>query len=308
MMVHQSFQKRREALFNRPGPEEFWRNQNVRPDSFDQTALRELDREQRKLVRELTGGDFDLDERSQIRQFGGLPDDKIARLKKIFSDYSDLEEQLFLEGTDRSSEGGRARNALLAKEKRADIERLLTPDELLNYDLRNSPASHRLRGQFGQFDATEAEFRALYPSFKAATDAADPDLSRRPPAEQRRAREEVERQLDAELRRILGEPRYAEFKDSNDPHLQQTRALISSLNLPPDAAAQVIAVQKEIQPRLTAVERDRDLTPNQRDAQLAELGAEARGRITRVLGPAGFESYKRRGGGWLGASLNPSRR
>jgi hypothetical protein len=198
----------------------------------------------------------------------------------------------------------RARSALLAKEKRADIERLLTPDELLDYDLRNSPASHRLRGKLAAFEPTEAEFRALYPAFKAVADA-EPQPGAAPRGTDfRRAHEAAERELEVELRRALGEARFAQWQEANDRGLQETRALATSLGLPPTAVAEITAIQKEIQPKLASIERDRDLTPNQRDAQLAALGADARDRLTRVLGDKGFEAYKRKGGGWLGAALN----
>jgi hypothetical protein len=308
MMIHRSFQKRRNALMNHPGPDEYWRNRSIRPNQADQVALRELEREQRKLLREATDGDFEFDEDSQRRQFGGLPQEKVTRLKKIMADYADLEEQLFSDIPDRSSPEARARNELLTKEKRADIERLLTPEELLNYDLRNSPASHRLRGLIGQFQATEAEFLALFPAAKAMSEIETGMTAGGPrspaTADARRAREDAQQKLEAEMRRILGEARYAEMKEANDHAVQQTRQFAASLNLPPASAAELVAVQKDFAPKLSAVERDRDLTANQRDAQLYALGNEARERLTRVLGADGFEAYKRRGGGWLGAALN----
>jgi hypothetical protein len=300
MMIHRSFQKRRNALLNRPSPDEYWRFSGIRPSLVDQVALRELEREQRKLLREATDGDFEFDEDAQRRQFGGLPQDKVTRLKKIMADYADLEEQHFSDIPDRTSTEARARNELLTKEKRADIERLLTPEELLNYDLRNSPASHRLRGLIGQFQATEAEFLALFPAARAMTEIETVGGARPPmTADARRAREEAQQKLDAEMRRVLGESRYAEMKEANDHAVQQTRQFATSLNLSPASTAELVAVQKDFAPKLAAIERNRDLTANQRDAQLHALGNEARERLTPVLGADGLEAYKRRGGGWF---------
>lgn len=305
LTIHRSFQKRREALLGAPGPDEYWRNQGQRANPADQVALRELDREQRRVLRE-SAADFELDDTAERRQFGGLPDDKVARLKRIFADYSDLEEQLFADGSDRGSSENRNRAALLAKEKRADIERLLSPEELLNYDLRNHPAAHRLRGTIGQFSATEAEFVALFPAFRATLEAAggNEPRSRTNLAEARRNREALDRQLDAELQRVLGSQRFAELKDANDHLLQETRAFTAGLNLPPQATTEVISVQQEFGPKLSALDRDRDLTANERDARAYALAKDARDRLIRVLGPDNFEAYKRRGGAWLGSALN----
>ncbi|WP_414661349.1 hypothetical protein [Horticoccus sp. 23ND18S-11] len=305
MTIHRSFQKRREAILRLPGPDEYWRNQGQRADPADQIALRELDREQRRLLRE-SSADFEFDDAAERRQFGGLPGDTVARLKRIFADYSDLEEQLYADGSDRGSSENRNRAALLAKEKRADIERLLSPDELLDYDLRNHPAAHRLRGAIGQFAATEAEFVALFPAFRAALEAAggNETRTRTNVAEARRTREALESQLDTELQRVLGSQRFAELKDANNHLLQETRAFTASLNLPPQATTEVISVQQEFSPKLNALDRDRDLTANERDARAYALAKDARDRLIRVLGTENFEAYKRRGGAWLGSALN----
>lgn len=308
--VHRAFHQRRQGLAEQPGPEEYWRNRVRRDDPATQAALRELEREQRKTLRELSADNWDFDGENERRHFGNLAPEKVAKLKKIDADYSDLEEQLFSDGSDRNSAENRARAELLAREKRADIERALTPEELLQYDYRNHPAAHRLRGRFGQFQATEAEFVALYPVMKTIHEEAGGGLGGLPPtrarnaAEARRVREETEKRIDAAMRQALGEARYAEMKEANDHLLQQTRQFTASLNLPPQVTSEVVAVQKEFAPRLTEVDRDRDLTPNQRDAKAWALASEARERLIRALGPENFEAYKRRGGGWLGAALN----
>ena len=302
-LVQRGFQRRQAELLGMPAPEEYWRNPNPRADVTAQSALQDLGREQRRLLREIGGHDLEFDENTQRRQFGGLPEAKVAQLKRILADYADLEESHFTESSDRGRADARARAELLAREKRADIERLLTPEELLNYDLRNSTAAHRLRGKLGQFAVSEAEFRSLYPLFKATLDPVGTD-ARGNIAEARRARETAERQLDDQLRRGLGDARYQELQEANDHLLQQTRSFTASLNLPPHVATEVMSVQKEYSPKLNALDRDRDLSPNQRDAQVSALGLEARDRLIRALGPAGFEAYKRQGGGWLGAALN----
>jgi hypothetical protein len=306
VVLQRSFQKRRAEILGNPGPDEYWRNPVQPHDPAVQAALRDLEREQHRQFRALVGNELEFDETAAKRQFGGLAPAKVEQLKKIFADYADLEEQLFTGVPDRNAASVRARSDLLAREKRADMERLLTPEELLNYDLRNSPGAHRLRGRLGQFAATEDEFRTLYPAFKAASEAnaALNAPQRINAAEARRVREETDRRLDDELRRVLGEARYLEFKDANDHELRQTRAFTANLNLPPQVATEVIAIQREFAPKLGAIDRDRDLTPNQRDARASDLGLEARDRLIRILGPAGFEAYKRQGGGWLGAALN----
>lgn len=304
-LLNQWFQQRLAALQGQPDPDQYWRNGRVRHADTTSEAFRDLTREQRRLFRELVGSDLEMDENAHRRQFGGLPDGKVAQLKKIFADYADLEEQTFSDSAGPGAPTTRARLELLAREKRADVERLLTPEELLDYDLRTSNAAHQLRGRIGQFEVTEEEFRALYPGFKAAIDAfTESGSGRTNVAATRTAREARDRQLEEQLQRVLGAERYQAMQEANDATLQQTRAFTTRLNLAPQVAQDVIAVQREFSPQLTAIDRDRDLSPNQRDARASALGLAAREKLIGLLGAEGFEAYKRQGGGWLGAALN----
>jgi hypothetical protein len=293
----------RRQLMGQRSPEEYWRTGNVRPDAETMAELRKLEREHRKTIRDALGPDFyPTDDpgymEQQRRQFGQLPEEKITALRKIFSDYEDLTEQAFADGPNRGTPEGRAKFALLEKEKRADIERLLTPGELLDYDLRNSNAAHGLRNRFGQFQPTEAEFRALYPAQKALADF-ESSFQRPQTLDMRKQREAIEQQVQAELRQVLGDARYAEFTRANDQSLQQTQAFVERQNLPPAAVDRLIAVKNDLQPRIAAVQSNRDLTINQREAQLAALHKEATEKITAVIGPQNVEAYSRQGGGWI---------
>jgi len=100
---------------------------------------------------------------------------------------------------------------LLEKEKRADIERVLSPEELHTFDLRNGAGSSRLRNHLGAFQPTEAEFLALYPFFKAAA-AAESGPSAQPMSRETRLAQRAA--LDEEVRRVLGAQRFAEFEET----------------------------------------------------------------------------------------------
>ncbi len=56
----------------------------------------------------------------------------------------------------------REKLALLNRERRADLERVLTPEELFEYDLRQGPTAMRLRSQLAAFQPTEEEYRAIF--------------------------------------------------------------------------------------------------------------------------------------------------
>ena len=102
---------------------------------------------------------------------------------------------------------------------RADIEHLLTPEELLDYDLRASLTANRLRHELDNFQPTKDEFLALFRlrhpfdlRFATKPPGSDPDID----AERNRAAAEVDRKIAA----ALGPARYADYQLSLDPACQ----------------------------------------------------------------------------------------
>lgn len=221
-------------------------------------------------------------------RYGKLPQEKKARLQHIYEDYIDLR----AESEDAPAENRmdrEAREALLARELRADIERTLTPKELREFDYRNSPAAHRLRGRFGRFAATEAEFVALYPQIETILSGAKPttgDPSTRPV---------VEEQISATLRQTLGETRYQEMREANNWPLQGARQFLADSNLPLGLAGDLVALDQEFSARRSKLWQDRDLSPNQRDRQTEALDQERRDRLRPLLGPHA-EAYSKNSG------------
>ncbi|MEO7414293.1 MAG: hypothetical protein ABIZ81_13140 [Opitutaceae bacterium] len=98
------------------------------------------------------------------RQVGDLPADKLNRLANIEQDYSLMAQELRA-----NSRGGppspadSEKLALLEKERRADIAKLLTSEELLEFQMHYSPTSNRMRRDLALFKPIESEYRALFP-------------------------------------------------------------------------------------------------------------------------------------------------
>ena len=198
-------------------------------------------------------------------------------------------------------------------ERQADPEGVLSPEELEAYDLRASPTANQLRYNLTAFDATEDEYRAIFKVQRAYDEQLRdlaPTLGSGPlTPEQSRARQTIQEQLNADLKAALGDQRYADYQRAMDYNYRQTTQLVARLNLPPQTANELYAVQKEMEQRrmnFAASANGTALTREQAMDQMTALQQEATARVTSALGgnAAALEAYKQYGGSWL-ANLVP---
>jgi len=173
---------------------------------------------------------------------------------------------------------------------------VLTPAELEDYDLRNSPVASALRFQLSVFDPTEQEFRTLYRLQNAYADRVRPFFGQ-PTADQMQGRPEAQRQLDAEIKTTLGAQRYEEYRRASDYNYREAYKVVARLGLPPTTTNQVWEIQQDIQKRAGSL--DRDLSAEEHAQQVAALAGEAQTRVTQLLGDAGFQAYREHGGQWM---------
>lgn len=300
--VNEQFSARRKALMANQEEPAFWKG-TARSfiDPKAMAELRALGKEQADLMKSLLGADgvSGGDEMLtwQRRQFGNLPAEKLSALQAINADYSELQQAIHAKANGLMLREDRTQLAFLEKEKLADMKKALSPQEFEDYQLRSSNTANQLRSQLTGFDATEAEFRALF-KVAAAVDeqfgAIAPFGSFNPGDYQAR-----QAALLAQTQATLSPERFAAYKQAIDPQYQQVNRLVARLELPPATSQQVVAVQQDIQARARALQTNRDLPAADRAAQLAALSAEATAKLTTALTPRGLEAYKQNGGNWL---------
>jgi hypothetical protein len=277
-------------------------------DSIDpqiSIARRALLREMGENLRQLLGDEWMLTEGTPAelrRRYGNLSVDKIREVARINADYGDLRAQLSLESRGLFLPEDHEKIAYLEKERRADLARLLTPDELLNYDLHASSTAYALRYRLSAFEASEEEFRKLY-ALNRSLDARF-GLPEAQTPEQRRLRAEAEKSLAPQIEAALGPERYAEYKRTTEPAWIEAQHVVTRMGLPSAAIGQLASIQQDLVQRAESLRTDRKLPPDQRNTQLALLEREAVTRLTPVLGER-LDDYRENGGGWL-RRLKPS--
>lgn len=299
--INAQFDARRKALDPEAENRPFWKNYNFNPQV--QIAQRQLYREQQKILRDLLGNDAEqMDPYTEARQqrFASiLSPAKTAEVKQIAREFDDRLQDLYAGGVNFTID--REKMNALEKDRHGAIAKVLTPAELAEYDLRMSNTSSSLRSQLAVFNPTEEEFRAIFKLQQPFDEQYSMNYVSGPMTpEQSRQRFEAQKQLQEQIKTMLGPERAQDYERSIDYNYQQTSRLISRLELPPATTNQLYAVQKEVEARLNEIRGNRDLPAAERTEQLTALQRDALNKVTPLLRDTrGLEAYKQYGGNWL---------
>jgi hypothetical protein len=294
--IHESYAAQRKALDGATGEVAFWKM--PLPDPKTQAALRALSKQEQKTLNDLLGPDRENGPMASLRRVApNLSEDKLEQLAGIMARYSEQRSDIM---ATRSGPGvlpgDNDRLNGLEKAMHAEFAAVLTPAELENYDLRASRTAENLRSELNAFNPTEQEFRTLY-QLKSVVDQQFGTMYGPLSPDQAKARRDALNQLSSQIAGALGPERYADYQRATDYDYVQTTRLVARLELPPATADQVYAMQKEIQQRVDLIRSS--AAPEDRNAQLTALAAEAQAKVAAALGPTGFEAYKSNGGQWL---------
>jgi hypothetical protein len=266
-------------------------------------AYHDLNREKARLMRDALGADFpESPETAEARRrnFGDLSADKADRLQRISDDYGDLRTQLNTAARGLVLPEDREKLALLEKEKRADLAKLLSPQELEDYLTRTSQTTMQLRSALTLMDASETEFRAISQAKQAYEDKYSyqvtggfigPDLMKERDAAQLKTADQ--------LKAALGETRYAEYARVSDREYQSITRLAEQANLPATAAVQAYDQRTAAVKESNRVFDDPALTADQKRVALQTLAQTTRAQLTATLGADAGASYLKVADRWL---------
>ncbi len=251
--------------------------------------MNQIYRERARLLRDLLGNDalayggYDVSA-AQRRQYGDLPPAKIDLISRINDDYADMIGQVRASMQGVTLPEDREKLALLEREKRADLAALLTPAELADYEMRSSPITNRLRSTLSIFEASEAEFRAIYAAQQPYADILYPTggTTTSQLLEQRR---EVTQKINEQLKLTLGAERFAEYQRATNYDYQQLYRSAQGENIPSANLTRAYDSRIAAAEASTRIANDRSLTPEQRLVAQQAVAQTARTEILSNLGP-----------------------
>ncbi len=282
-----------------PNPRREWWRSDPDPELVREaeTRLKELEAERQILLATLLGPDWQtrriaLLEEEQARPLdgeilGGIAPETRRQLREIEQRAARRLAELEAAARERGTPLTDLERQQAERETREELARLLTPEQLEEYQLRYSPRADRLRASLRGFNATPEEFRALFraqeqlESRLGEAPLADPD------AELRRLAV-LAREHEAALERALGPARYAHYRLLQDPLFRQTRSLAEKAGVQPEQLIPLYQVNQLAQAERQRVLSDPSLSPEDRSRELAELYTAHLTTLRQLLGEEVF--------------------
>lgn len=294
-----------------PLPERpFWKRNAPSPEMM--AAVRAQGYERQELLQSLLGEDAQtastLDRNARLAHYGNLSDEKVNAIAQIEKDYNELRGQAFAARSAGNMRDVMQQQQLLETEKWQDLAAILSPQELEAYEMRNSRAANQLMHNLRSVEVSEDEYSALY-RLQKVVDEATPMSGPMGP-ELMAARLQAQKEMNQQVRSMLGDERYSQYLEGADPTFAGAKSFASRYpTLPPTTAMELYELQSAVQAsmmgsRMNGEERARTIAGfNQKLETVlgAELAAEYRkegpGRIFSVALPGGAVRTMRIDGG-----------
>lgn len=176
-----------------------------------------------------------------------------------------------------------AEMARIRAENRAELAKVLTPEQLEEYLLRHSSVAENLREQLRGFNATPEEFRAIF----RARDAIDNEIELRysgDDAASVRTREELRRKRDAAIESALGPDRSGLYKATADPLFREAQFLTQQSGAAPEKVLPLYQIQVEGQRERQRIAADRTMTPAERATAIRAVAEQEEAARRKLLG------------------------
>jgi hypothetical protein len=292
------FRERMNALVGTIADTPFWKPEPTssinNPKFYEE--LNQIYRERSRLLRELLGDDFLASAggdatAAQRREYGDIPKSKIDLIQRVVDDYAEMTSQVRAATQGITLPEDREKMALLEREKRADLAAILTPQELEEYEMRNSNITSRMRQAMTLMDASEAEFRTIFHLMQPVSDTINPTLGGMLGPEMSRNRQEAQAKVNEAIKTALGEARYADYMRANNYEYQQLVRIGQRENIASDVLVRTFNLRDDVVRDSGRIYDDKQMSPEEKRAALATVGQSAKAQVLGLLGVKAGNAY-----------------
>jgi hypothetical protein len=288
------------ALRPPANPEKYWERNygSFGPFGTQSTAQRQqeaaLRKEQSELLRTLLG-DPPASTNSPLARL--FPDASPEVLKQ----FSELQTKMFeKQQALRDKTGGYYDGSSMAERRKIEREfhdelaKLVSPEQLEAYKLRNFEVARSLRDELRAFAPTEEEFKAIYRRAELLNNSPHTvGMSITP--KQSEERNELWRRSEAALAEALGPERAKEHKALSGYEFNQ----LAEAGIPRESLLRLAEMKSSAEQAAANLRKDTVLSAEQRAAALQAIRAETEKELATLLGERRAKAYPNSGGYWI---------
>ncbi|MBI5800491.1 MAG: hypothetical protein HZA92_07160 [Verrucomicrobia bacterium] len=309
--VSKLYEAKRKALAGPKKKYEFWKPGIMMGGAIDPERTekeRALNNEKRVLLTDLLGSapedkpDLLAGVASQLdAMFDFLPTEKRSKVMDVMQDMQTKLQKVMKNGAPDQEDMRK-----VMKDSETAIAAVLTPEEMLDYNLRFSVTANQMRMGLAGFEPNEQEFLELFKKRKAYDDEFGGAFgSANLKGEEKTKQDAAKKALDESVKSQLGDERYADYKRSEDFSYQAMFRAASREGLGKDAAVKAHDMKKVAEDQATKIRNDKNLSADQRTAALRGIRDETERSVKGVLGEKGFSSYERNNGAYWLKGISP---
>ena len=295
----------------------FWETQKINTDVAElkknrerQRKSREMQKEKSALLVELLGVDPELERRKADgyqdyfdyydSQVSFLPESKREPVRKYLDDFQDKQQEFYARNRGLYDAQYRDEQKQLEAERMQGLAEFLSPQELREFELRQSQLASQLSSELQNTKLTREQYEALFDIRKKYGDSIYnyADSVEKPQEGSERAAKNMAA-LQAELTTALGPDTAKEIIRGRDYGYQQLNRLAQRNDLPTETVKKVYDFKDTAEASVKLVQADKNLTNEQRQEAFTRIRDETQNAVRDALGGAAYTNYIRQGGYWI---------
>lgn len=238
--------------------------------------------------------------------FNALPAGKRDAVREIQEGYWQMSDALKDKYEHQRTPEYLAEYQQINADRRAKLAGALTPDEVEDYDMRTSNVARNLQSSLEGFNPSAEEFKTIFRIRKAVDEPhggligiVNPvDAQGNPINTAPMSSAERRRQINEELKEVLGPERARQYELSQDSTYRSLATLGQRYELSQDAIMQSYELQQSFRTQQQELFNNRSLSNADRDAAMKQLRESNFKQFTDVVGERAAKAFQRNRGGY----------
>ncbi|MGV3757481.1 MAG: hypothetical protein ACO1QS_19040 [Verrucomicrobiota bacterium] len=275
--------------------------------------LQALAQEKRALLKELLG--IDVADKPDLmaaafnpieRLLNFLPDEKQTKVLEMMQQFQ--AKMMKSMGNGAPDEQDRKNLMAAQKEYEGTLEKMLSPQEFEQYQLRLSQTSMMMRMELDGFTPSEQEFKDIFKLRKSFDDENGGMFGMMDQSKEGREKyQAAQKELNDQIKSTLGEARYADYEREKDYQYKGVSKFVQRQNLPKEAAVKVWDAKKAAEAEASKVRNNSSLNQEQKNAALQGIQQATENNLQATLGADAYGSFKSsQTGSWIN-NLGPKK-